>query len=588
MKTIKSGKRKRNILPVFLVSGTLLLSAAGILICFLTNQATKLERYNILTSCETVPVPVFSVPEGIYDQPFKLEIEAPAGHEIYYTTDGSIPTVNSRRYTKPFTIDPRKNPNKNIIAIPTSYIWEPPAGKQNHGTVVRARCFKNGTGYGKTQNVIYSLPTIQQHQGFNVVHILIEADSLFSQDKGIYVLGEKYYSKRAYADNYVNTEVIMANEFKVMQNKLWKFLPGNFIQRGRNWERPAEFILMNTDGKNLFEQNILLRIHGGFTRLYPQKSLCIIPDSIRGDSVFRYPFFDNLPYDSFKRILLRNSGNESTMFRDALVQQIAKNLSLDIQDYLPAVVYINGNYWGIHNIREKEDQNYLSIKYGADLQTINLLENDRIVGVYYGNQESLQSFEKLIEFIKKNLMTDEKSYHHVCNQIDIDNFIEYIIAETFFVNLDWRNFNMRWYQIGNQTETMREKGIEAGKWRWLLFDMDLSMGIKNVSINMFDLLKDNSKFNQIIVPLFLGLLENYEFKEKFLIRYKYVINHFFTTENMLQKIEEFEMLYEPEIERHIARWRQIKSLQVWKQEVENMKEFARKRPQIVLEQLESL
>jgi len=250
MKTIKSGRRKKNILPLFWVFGVLFLPT-GILICFLTDPTAKLEQNNMLTSCETVPLPVFSVPEGIYEQPFTLQIEAPAGYDIYYTTDGSIPSVHSLRYKKPITINPRRNLNRSMLGISTSYVWKPPVGKQNHSIVIRARCFKSNTGYGKIKNTIYSLSTIQQHQGFNVVHILMEADSLFCQKRGIYVRGEKYYSKKAYANDYKTTEEIMANESDILKKWLWAGFPANFLQRGKEWERPAEFILMNTAGKTL-------------------------------------------------------------------------------------------------------------------------------------------------------------------------------------------------------------------------------------------------------------------------------------------------------------------------------------------------
>jgi len=591
MKTIKCTSEKDRMLPAILIPAFFLILAT--LFMYVQNtQTEKLEQFDILRSCDSIPVPVFSVPEGIYDQPFELEIQAPAGYDIFYTTDGSIPTIRSNRYKTSITVDPQENPNRIILAIPTSLKWKPPHGQQNHSFALRARCFKSGTGYGKVKNVIYSTSTIRQHDGFHVVHVLIEADSLFSQEDGIYVLGQKYYSKKTLV-----TEKIILDERK------WMDFPANYHQRGKKWTRPAEFILMDLSGKTLFEQSVLLCNHGGATRSFPEKSLRIMSDSIRGEAVWQYRFFDNLPYETFTRILLRNSGNDmriGPMFRDAMQHQIVKGLGLDIQDYAPAVVYINGNYWGIHNIRERMDEHYLAIKYGSAFEKINIIElTGAKMKLLWGNEQSLQSFEELIDYIKINSMSDEKAYQHVCSQMDIDNFINYVIVETFFANTDWGVNNMKFYRIEQQTETMRQQNIEAGKWRWLLIDLDLGMSenstlirelfrerVNFISINMFNRIKKKYWWG-FINHLFYGLLENPEFKEKFLLRYEFVIRNCLTTENILQHIDFFEELYQGEIGRHIARWRQI-NMRQWHGYISQMKEFARERPEIVLEQLKAL
>ena len=313
-------------------------------------------------------------------------------------------------------------------------------------------------------------------------------------------------------------------------------------------------------------------------------------DSVRGDHMIRYPFFDNLPYETFYTMLLRNSGCDyvETMFCDAMLQQMVKGLDLDIQDYAPGVVYVNGNYWGIHNIREYLDKNYLTVKYGADIEEIYILKYDierQTMELKLGNPLLLQSFEELIDYIRKNSLTDEKAYQHVCSQVDIDNFIDYMIVETFFANKDWPQNNVRLYRIDRQSEIMKQKNIEAGKWRWFLFDLD--DGMEFLSLNMFnDHLRKHE--NQSVSVLFFGLLQNPEFKEKFLSRYEYIIRDYLTTPYMLQHIEKFEENYQYEMERQIARWKIPGNIQTWRSFVEDMKVFARERPEIVLEHLKEL
>ena len=579
MKPIKYTPQKNRLIPVILLAGIFLLVAT-----FCPHKADFAE-YDVLSFCESMPEPVFSVPEGIYDHPFELEIQAPSGYAIYYTTDGSNPTVHSNKYKKSITIDPQENPNRAILFIPTSIWWKLPRGEQNHCIVIRARCFKNDMGYGKVVNAIYSTSNIRQHQGFQIVHILMDADDLFSQKRGIYVLGENFYSKK---------EVVRLIE----KNKLdWRDidrdeLPANYHQRGKNWIRNAEFILTDLTGKTIFEQSVRLCIHGLGSRTYPEKSLRIMADSVRGNHMIQYRFFDNLPYESFYAILLRNSGTDFvyTMFCDALVQQMVKDIGLDIQEYAPAVVYINGNYWGIHNIREKMDQYYLAVKYDSSLENIHILDYDWDFELKFGNPLSLQAFEELVDYIRHHSMSDEMAYHHVCTQMDIDNFIDYIIVETFFANIDWGTNNMRPYKIDQQTEMMKKNNIEAGKWRWLLFDLDVSMSNwVPPSKNMFvDHLRQYEHL--AISTMFFGLLKNPEFKEKFLNRYEYIIRNHLTTPFMLQHIEEFEERYQYEMERQKSRWRNSLN-HSWRDRwwrIEQMKVFARERPEIVLEQLKSL
>ena len=583
MKAIKHTPAKNRSLVVILsVSGIVFL-----LVFLHVRNSQMVLNQTLAEPCESVSMPVFSVPEGIYDNPFELEIFAPDGYTILYTTDGSTPTITSKRYKRPINVDPQVNLNKKILNIPTTTTlwWKPPVGTQNHSTVIRARCFKKGTGYGKVRNVIYSNSTIRQHGDFQVVHILIEADSLFHPARGIYVLGEEYYSKRG----RVEFEEKIPKNAPIFNDEMWwwSVAPANYHLRGIEWTRPAAFILLDKSGKTSFEQNITIRIHGRWSRAFNHKSL-----RITSDSFFHHSFFDDLPYQTFKHILLRNSGQDLklSLFRDAMLQELVRKcgvINLDLQAFAPSVVYINGVYWGIHNIRERQEEDYLSIKYGSSMEKISIVEYKRNhYMLRFGDDQALQSFEELIHYINENpLFNKEKAYQHVSSQIDIDNFIDYMIVQTYFANEDWADNNARLYRIDAQTEIMKQQNIEAGKWRWFLLDLDLSM--YSSSFNTFDYLKDVLT-NDFFTPLFFGLMENPEFKEKFLSRYEYIIEICFCIEKFVQHIEAFEELYESEIEKQVARWHRPQSVQAWRRYVNDLKVFARERHDFVREQLKNL
>ena len=567
-------------LPMLLMAGILFLTGS-IFLYFRIDRSEALDQYDVLSFCESIPVPVFSVPEGIYDQPFELEISAPSEYDIYFTTDGSTPTTRSRRYQKRIHVDPKINLNPNILYISSSITWRFPYGRQNHCTVFRARCFKTGVGYGAVKNMIYNSTDITQHQGFHIIHLLMEPDSLFSPTKGIYVVGEKYYSKKALA----------ANE-QLPDFQEWFGYPANFYMRGRKWRRPAAFILMNLSGETLFEQNITVNVRGVSTRALPEKSLRIMPDS-PNDTVIRYPLFDELPYSSYKNAILKNSGHDfkATMLRDVLIHRLADGTRVDHHTYAPSVVYINGNYWGIHHVTVKLDENYLVAKYASSLPNITIIDYNAYrtteqLTMLYGDKTSVATFKQLLDFIHENSLVNDDTYRAVCTQIDVDNFIDYVILETFFANWDWPIHNVRIYRFDQQTEFMIQQGIDAGKWRWWFFDLDGGMETTS-SINMFETIR-NEFAQDVVTQIFFSFMENEDFKEKFIARCEYLLKNHLSSEKMLEEINSLEAKCLDEMKRHIARWRNLGNIQLWQKNVEKIKKFAEERPANVLEQLKSL
>ena len=99
-------------------------------------------------------------------------------------------------------------------------------------------------------------------------------------------------------------------------------------------------------------------------------------DKKYGTGQLNYKLFTNDDITNFNSFLLRNSGNDwdKTMFRDAFMQALMKNTNVDIQDYRPSIVFINGEYWGIHNIRERFDEYYLANKYRLSPDSVTILE----------------------------------------------------------------------------------------------------------------------------------------------------------------------------------------------------------------------
>ena len=352
---------------------------------------------------EVLGEPAFSRPGGFYTAPFVLSLsDNDPNVTIYYTLDGSEPDpgnldgktytyknryplntgdttlgpllyrpIRTYRYSTPFQINDRSLQSYQLasINIEFSYSTRLPAGNMFKGTVVRARAFKpNAIPSRSITHTYFVNPGIMSRYSLPVISIVTDEDNFFGYTNGIYVAGK------------VGDQWRVSNPGTGYNPSM----PTNFTQRGIEWERPAHFEMFDRDGSLLLAQNIGVRIHGGWSRAWFPKSLRLYARSeYDTDNAFEFPFFEGLekrgcpgePLTSFRRLILRNSGNDwdRTYYRDALMQELVKHLPIDTMSYRPAIHFINGEYWGMANIRERYDDEYLETNYGVDPDDVVIL-----------------------------------------------------------------------------------------------------------------------------------------------------------------------------------------------------------------------
>jgi len=534
------------------------------------------------TGCETVEIksnPIeedglwFSHQAGFYNGPFKLEVTpADTSMKIYYTVDGSNPTVKSTLYSDPIDIQNLIESPSYLSEIPTTplegrghldeFIWKAPSNsffsELFRGAVLRFKSFKNGKAVGDiVTNSYFVSDEMDKKYSFGVVSITTDTANLYNYYDGIYTTGINFDT------------VTWKNE-----NDPW-WPPGNFQQKGKKWERPAHVELFDSDGTKCFSVDAGIRINGAIIGGFPLKSLRIVMRKKFGQSYLNYRVFPDEDVSSFKRLVLRNSGNDflSTMFRDALLQDIIKPLNLDLQATRPAVVFINGEYWGIQNIREKLDKHYIKAHFG--------LEEDEfdMVGVCGRPLEgSNLEYKSMMTFIGNNDLSISENYAQIADQIDLDNYIDYQLAELYYGNKDWPGNNIKVWKP-------KENG---GKWRWLIFDLDISFGydkIFNTSLADFNSIESGTAVNSkdwhnydCSTLLLRSLLKNASFRKQFVCRYNELADGIFKSDKIISKINEFEARYEVEIEEHINRWHYPESVSYWKSEINNMRTYAKDRP----------
>lgn len=371
----------------------------------------------------------------------------------------------------------------------------------------------------------------------------------------------------------------------------------NFKQKGREWERPATLTYYNQNQEFEFQIPFGLRIHGGATRRHPQKSFKIITRREYGPRYIDYPFFDNHQYHKFDRVVLRNSGNDwgSTLFRDALMHSLIAPF-FDNQAYLPTVVYLNGDFWGIYNIREVMDERYFREIYGAEKFKVVIIEpnrdNDGYPDVEAGKEGDELHYVEMRDFIKSNDMADPTNYHYVQTQMDTDNYIDYLLLGIYLHKADWLDHNFQiWRYRTVEYNPNASKGLD-GRWRWLHFDMDSCMTERKTppvlgNDRLYDMIKPNQK-RPWTVAIFHALLVNEEFKTDFINRHADLLNTYFRKEVILAEIDKKSSAIKAELPNHIERWKAtldkndnppFSSIQQWENNIEVLKKFAKVRPQ---------
>ena len=529
---------------------------------------------------------IFSHEAGYYSAGFTLELESPReGTQIYYTLDGSLPNPdntmtddqweaaprNTRkrtlRYESPIPVYTRYE--ADLARIPTNQRdWDKPRDQDvARAVVVRVIAV---AGEGIQTPVQTRSFFVDSDYTFPVVSITTDRENLFSHERGIYVAGE----------NSVTGDAAWQDQ-------------GNYTMRGIEWERPAHFELFNTSGQRVVAQNIGLRLHGGASRSYRQKSFRLYSRSDYGESRFHYQFFPTKPIDDFNRIILRNSGNDllHTMFRDAAVQGLIHHWDLATQHYQPAIVYVNGEYWGIKNFRDRYDRHYVETHYGVPRENVVILQVLPDDDPEWGKQ-----YQDMVDKIYDGTLN---SWKLVDEHMDVSGYLDYHILNWYGGNYDWPNNNVRyWRYTGTPLD---RRGPFDGRWRWMVFDTDFAFAIYNnadvVNIhgsnqNMIEWILEPDKndwWNYQLRKLMLGLMDIQQVRHEFLQRMAVHLATTFAPQRVVPHVEKMADRVEPEIGNHLHRWwpppGNWHNLHRWQSEVDKMIQFGKDRPGIFRQQM---
>ncbi len=464
-----------------------------------------------------VPAPIFSHEGGIYAEEFDLSMQAD-DCVIYYTTDGSLPDESSKIYTSEFRIDSKNKSPRTVQGKVAQERWE-------KGIVIRAVAVnKNGEKSSVVTNTYFVSEKIAEiNKNVPVVAISANPYDFWDANEGIYA-------------NYENEKKITGY---------------------------AEYF--DTDGTG-FERGLELKISGHGSRSNPKKSirLYFTKGDAEGRKNLEYDliesadknFYDESKVKKYGKVTFRISDWTETDLKDPMAQSIAAFTRADTAASTPAAVFINGEFWGIYEMREQYDNRYLDYHYeGIDKDDVIFLDRDwtnegyeyilsdngykGIERITYeeGPEEDEQYYLDQYNYVQYLMLSaqDDALYEELEGYVDIDNFIDYLFVYFYTDNIDWPGNNFKFWR----TSIERSNGdtyAADGKWRFMVHDFDLAFD--NANNNTLEYaLKSNLPESEARHPKFVadvldGLFKNENFRNRFAQRSAAYLDSAVSVENI--------------------------------------------------------
>lgn len=444
--------------------------------CFCTNAKD--------VSAAEKAVPVFSKESGWYKNEFQLEITPSKENcKVYYTLDGSEPTTASTEYSAAISVVNR-NAEENVYSEKDGMMYDynkpykPGVNgfKIEKATIVRAIAVD--TTSGETSNIVtktYFAGGNETYGDLPVISIVTDPANLFSEDRGIYTLGD-IYSQFVANGGLVN-----------YPKQTWNWM-ANFTQSGSAWERDANLTFFEGDKSLGFTQEVAVRIQGNTTRIHNQKGFNIkTKKGINGSTQknVQYDLFPGnvgkatgQPITTYKDITLRAGGDDTyySKMKDTWMQSLVGDRAMATQSSRACVVFLDGEFWGIYNIREKYNSTYFASHYGVDKDDVVIIKDGTLDSdpldetIPLKETPEYKLYSGFVYWIGVQDMTVDANYQKWLNLVDKQSFMDYYATEIIAGNRDW--------PYGNEIlwRTRENAATGDGKWRWALNDIEDFLG----------------------------------------------------------------------------------------------------------------
>lgn len=445
--------------------------------------------------------PTIDLQSGGYNGTQTVSISHPNSTAvIYYTLDGSEPDMTSATYTGPISI--------------------------SESTALKAKAY--ATGFQESKSAIASY-LIDENLTIPSLFINTDPANFFDNTTGIYVEGTNGIP--GFCVNY----------------------PANWNQ---DWEVPVNLSLIEGNGDLGFNVNAGIKIGGGCSRQYGLKSLNVYTRETKyGSEKIDYPLFAGRDHDNYERIKLRNSGQDylRTGFRDGLLTSLLwDKVDLELQGFQPAVVYLNGDFWAVQNIRERYTNEFFEINFDLDSDEVDVIKNPGLdwEEVKLGSNDD---YRELFDFFATSDLSVEANYIQAAEMVDLNSFISYWTSMIYATNGDWP---------ANNLMVWKEKQAGA-KWRYMVMDQDNSSnsGFNPQNDTDFNTLAQVTAPSSVNWPnhqnstlTFRKFLENEKFRNEYIQRTCSFIHLIYGEERTHHMIDSFQTMVDPYMEQHINKW----------------------------------
>ncbi len=508
--------------------------------------------------------PKFSKESGFYESDFLLTLSSVENCEIYYTIDSTDPLKSEsvQIYKEPIKIYDRSGePNfyseigddpESPLYIGTLTGYNKPKYLLDKAMVIRAYC-KNEEGQSQIISHSYFVTTgsLSQYKETTVVSIITNPENFFDPVKGIYVVGYDYLEEKK-----------KLVEFDI--NLFWQIMEScNYSQRGKKSEREVNIAIFEK-GTISLHQNMGLRIKGASTRSAAGKSFNIYArDEYGKGSINTALFSDNYNVENklinkYKSFSLRSVYDDERI-RDEFVSKILFGREYQsISDTKKCILFINGEYWGLYIMMEKFSENYFENHFNVPKNDVVLAKEGEIEA---STNKELVEYTNFMKTYSKKDLSQKNIFNEINSFLDIYSLIEYFVIGIYLGTWDWPNHNDGiWKNIGIK---FKNNPYTDGRWRYLSFDFDFTMGktymdyggLEGYQYNNFKHMERDEERSGYPNDLFIPLLHNEQFKNEFSLMFCDYANEVTNIDKITNLVNDYKNNYIDMLANGQLRWK---------------------------------
>ena len=430
----------------------------------------------------------FSHESGAYpEDSVELVLGNPSGLEIAYTTDGSLPTADSDRFSETIMLD-SSDTNQAFIE---RLIEETPGDKTllvddslPTATVIRAAAILPDGSIGPVfTNTFFVGEDLGDLFGdVMVVSIVADPFDLLDYETGIMAKGAIYDEHREENEQLTEAEQHL--------------IQANFMQRGKDWERAANLELFDCSNALSYEAPCGIRLRGHYSGGFAQKSFNVYFRDSYGLDAIDYPLFGDASASLFESFCLRSGGNstEMTRFKDSFLQAQVTGYDMATQESRPAILFLNGEFYGVFCLNEKYSGKYVESHYGVSEDNVIVIDDGE---VDVGEDEDQALYDELMGYAEADL-ADPAVWEEFCAIADVQSLADYYALQLYIGNADCKEDRNSYLWRTREPEEGSEYG--DARWRWMAYDLEYSVGMYDQEItradhdSVADYLRDNKLF----------------------------------------------------------------------------------------------